>query len=268
MRRRHRRRRHLAATATCRHAAPESTPSAARDRRARRASPTSVQGTSPTYQQHDRTSTLRATSTVRRRRHDHGDQPRQRPQRATASRRPRGHAPRSTIVLHADAFAQIADLTDAPIPVEITWRRDPLAAGDPRAARPTGLAPRRDLGQNFVADPNTVRRIAHLAGVGPGDHVVEIGAGLGSLTLALAETGADVTAVEVDRGLAAAAARRRRRPRRTSPSSRPTRWTLDWDGVLAGGDRVGARRQPAVQRRHAARLRPARRRARRSSGCS
>lgn len=64
-----------------------------------------------------------------------------------------------------------------------------------------GLAPRRDLGQNFVADPNTVRRIASLAQVGVGDHVVEIGAGLGSLTLALAETGAAVTAVEVDRGI-------------------------------------------------------------------
>jgi 16S rRNA (adenine1518-N6/adenine1519-N6)-dimethyltransferase len=64
------------------------------------------------------------------------------------------------------------------------------------------LAPRRDLGQNFVADPNTVRRIATLAGVGPGDPVIEIGAGLGSLTLALAETGAAVTAVEVDPGLA------------------------------------------------------------------
>jgi 16S rRNA (adenine1518-N6/adenine1519-N6)-dimethyltransferase len=64
-----------------------------------------------------------------------------------------------------------------------------------------GLAPRRDLGQNFVTDPNTVRRIAELARVGPGDHVVEIGAGLGSLTLALAETGATITAVEVDRGV-------------------------------------------------------------------
>jgi 16S rRNA (adenine1518-N6/adenine1519-N6)-dimethyltransferase len=63
------------------------------------------------------------------------------------------------------------------------------------------LAPRRDLGQNFVADPNTVRRIADLARVGPGDRVVEIGAGLGSLTLALADTGADVTALEVDRGM-------------------------------------------------------------------
>ena len=65
------------------------------------------------------------------------------------------------------------------------------------------LAPRRELGQNFVADANTVRRVARLADVGPGDHVVEIGPGLGSLTLALIETGADVTAVEVDRGLAA-----------------------------------------------------------------
>ena len=64
-----------------------------------------------------------------------------------------------------------------------------------------GAAPRRDLGQNFVADPNTVRRIADLAGVGPGDHVVEIGAGLGSLTLALADTGARVVAVEVDAGI-------------------------------------------------------------------
>ena len=54
-----------------------------------------------------------------------------------------------------------------------------------------GLAPRRDLGQNFVADPNTVRRIARLAERrARATHVVEIGAGLGSLTLALAETGA------------------------------------------------------------------------------
>jgi 16S rRNA (adenine1518-N6/adenine1519-N6)-dimethyltransferase len=64
-----------------------------------------------------------------------------------------------------------------------------------------GLAPRRALGQNFVVDPNTVRRIARLARVGPADRVIEIGAGLGSLTLALRETGAAVTAVEVDRGI-------------------------------------------------------------------
>ena len=65
-----------------------------------------------------------------------------------------------------------------------------------------GLSPRRAFGQNFVADPNTVRRIARLADVGPDDHVIEIGAGLGSLTLALAETGARVTAIEVDHGVA------------------------------------------------------------------
>jgi 16S rRNA (adenine1518-N6/adenine1519-N6)-dimethyltransferase len=61
------------------------------------------------------------------------------------------------------------------------------------------LRPSRALGQNFVADGNTVRRIVRLAGVGPGQRVVEVGAGLGSLTLALAEAGASVTAVEIDR---------------------------------------------------------------------
>jgi 16S rRNA (adenine1518-N6/adenine1519-N6)-dimethyltransferase len=64
-----------------------------------------------------------------------------------------------------------------------------------------GLSPSRALGQNFVVDPNTVRRIARMAGVGPGDLVLEIGAGLGSLTLALAETGARVEALEVDQHL-------------------------------------------------------------------
>lgn len=61
--------------------------------------------------------------------------------------------------------------------------------------------PSRALGQNFVVDPNTVRRIAAIAGIGPDDRVVEVGAGLGSLTLALRETGASVTAVEVDHHL-------------------------------------------------------------------
>ena len=66
-----------------------------------------------------------------------------------------------------------------------------------------GLHPSRALGQNFVVDPNTVRRIARLSNVGPGDQVLEIGAGLGSLTLALVETGAEVIALEVDRYLIA-----------------------------------------------------------------
>jgi 16S rRNA (adenine1518-N6/adenine1519-N6)-dimethyltransferase len=63
--------------------------------------------------------------------------------------------------------------------------------------------PTKTLGQNFVIDGNTVRRIARLAGVGPGDTVAEIGPGLGSLTLALLETGAAVVAVEIDPVLAA-----------------------------------------------------------------
>ena len=78
-----------------------------------------------------------------------------------------------------------------------------------------GIHPSKALGQNFVADPNTVRRIARLAGVTAGSRVLEIGPGLGSLTLALVEAGAEVVAVEIDRRLAAAldrpAAGRRRR---------------------------------------------------------
>jgi 16S rRNA (adenine1518-N6/adenine1519-N6)-dimethyltransferase len=64
-----------------------------------------------------------------------------------------------------------------------------------------GLDARRSLGQNFVADPHTVVHIARLAEVGPGDHVIEVGPGLGSLTLALADTGAEVLALEKDTSL-------------------------------------------------------------------
>ena len=66
-----------------------------------------------------------------------------------------------------------------------------------------GLRPRRQLGQNFVVDPNTLRRIVRLAKVAAGDRVLEIGAGLGALTEALLEVGARVRAVEVDPGLVA-----------------------------------------------------------------
>ena len=64
-----------------------------------------------------------------------------------------------------------------------------------------GFDARRALGQNFVVDPNTVRKMAVLSGAGVDSPVVEIGPGLGSLTLALVEVGARVTAVEVDPGL-------------------------------------------------------------------
>ena len=71
-------------------------------------------------------------------------------------------------------------------------------------ARDLGIRPTKTLGQNFVHDAGTVRRIVRTAGVQPGDFVLEIGPGLGSLTLALLEAGAHVTAVEIDGALAAA----------------------------------------------------------------
>lgn len=69
-------------------------------------------------------------------------------------------------------------------------------------AEQLGIQPTKRLGQNFVIDPNTVRRIVKAAGIAPGQTVVEIGPGLGSLTLGLLEAGAEVVAVEIDRRLA------------------------------------------------------------------
>jgi 16S rRNA (adenine1518-N6/adenine1519-N6)-dimethyltransferase len=66
-----------------------------------------------------------------------------------------------------------------------------------------GIQPTKKLGQNFVIDANTVRRIVRVAGVQPGETVVEVGPGLGSLTLGLLEVGASVVAVEIDKRLAA-----------------------------------------------------------------
>lgn len=65
------------------------------------------------------------------------------------------------------------------------------------------VSPTKKLGQNFVIDPNTVRKIVRLAGVTEGQRVIEIGPGLGSLTLGITEVGADVTAIEIDSRLAA-----------------------------------------------------------------
>lgn len=71
-------------------------------------------------------------------------------------------------------------------------------------AERVGVRPAKRWGQNFVVDPNTVRRIVRLAEVEPGSRVLEVGPGLGSLTLGLLDAGADVTAVEIDPILAAA----------------------------------------------------------------
>ncbi|MFC6354901.1 16S rRNA (adenine(1518)-N(6)/adenine(1519)-N(6))-dimethyltransferase RsmA [Luethyella okanaganae] len=90
----------------------------------------------------------------------------------------------------------------------------PISASNPGHGRLLGPAEIRDLaelldvtptkklGQNFVIDANTVRRIVKTAGIIPGEHVVEVGPGLGSLTLGLLEAGASVIAVEIDRRLA------------------------------------------------------------------
>ncbi len=69
--------------------------------------------------------------------------------------------------------------------------------------RAAGLRARHGLSQNFLADPDVLSAILAEAAPGPGDRVLEIGPGLGLLTGGLLEAGADVTAVELDRGLAA-----------------------------------------------------------------
>jgi 16S rRNA (adenine1518-N6/adenine1519-N6)-dimethyltransferase len=71
-----------------------------------------------------------------------------------------------------------------------------------RLAKELEFRPRKSLGQNFVHDANTVRRVVSASGVGRSDLVMEVGPGLGSLTLALLDRGATVTAVEIDPVLA------------------------------------------------------------------
>jgi len=67
--------------------------------------------------------------------------------------------------------------------------------------RAHGLTPKKTLGQNFVIDPNTIRKVIDTARIQPNDHVLEIGAGCGSLTVALADAARRVTALEVDQAL-------------------------------------------------------------------
>ena len=69
-------------------------------------------------------------------------------------------------------------------------------------AKELDFRPRKALGQNFVHDSNTLRRIVSASGVTKADHVLEVGPGLGSLTLALLDRGAELTAVEIDPVLA------------------------------------------------------------------
>ena len=72
-----------------------------------------------------------------------------------------------------------------------------------RLAEEIGIRPTKTLGQNFVIDGNTIRRIVAAAGVGPAETVLEVGPGLGSLTLGLLDAAESVVAVEIDPVLAA-----------------------------------------------------------------
>lgn len=99
-----------------------------------------------------------------------------------------------------------------------------------------GVTPSRRLGQHFLIDANLVRKIVTVAGVGPGDRVLEVGAGVGNLTSALAATGASVVAYEIDRRLAPVLAE-------TVPSvgagvdiRMEDAMEVDFNDALAGGD--------------------------------
>ncbi len=79
-----------------------------------------------------------------------------------------------------------------------------LGASDIRAlASRVDITPTKKLGQNFVHDANTVRKIVQAAQLRDDDHVLEVGPGLGSLTLGLLDAGAQMTAIEIDPRLAA-----------------------------------------------------------------
>lgn len=73
----------------------------------------------------------------------------------------------------------------------------------PALLRAHGLQPKKSLGQNFLADPSGLDKVIQAAGLSPDDTVLEIGAGLGSLTVLLAQTVRRVIAVEIDHGLIA-----------------------------------------------------------------
>ncbi|MCI1218604.1 16S rRNA (adenine(1518)-N(6)/adenine(1519)-N(6))-dimethyltransferase RsmA [Bifidobacterium crudilactis] len=96
-----------------------------------------------------------------------------------------------------------AHATTKATPAEETHSNLLGAADIRRIAAEAGISPTKKLGQNFVIDPGTVRKIVRESGIGSDDLVLEVGPGLGSLTLGILEVGAHLTAVEIDPPLAA-----------------------------------------------------------------
>lgn len=88
--------------------------------------------------------------------------------------------------------------------VQLTTSKLLGAADVRRLAEACGIRPTKQRGQNFVIDANTVRRIVRTSGIGEGDVVLEVGPGLGSLTLGLLEVAQRVVAIEIDDILAGA----------------------------------------------------------------
>lgn len=100
-----------------------------------------------------------------------------------------------------------------------------------------GLGARRSLGQNFVVDPQMIERIVTLARIGEGDHVVEVGPGLGSLTTGLTAVGAEVVALEKDTSLLPALEEVLSGDRRDAVRVvEGDALTVDWAELLAGHD--------------------------------
>lgn len=93
-----------------------------------------------------------------------------------------------------------------------------------------GVRPSKHRGQNFLCDPNVVRRIVAVADVAPGDRVLEVGVGVGSLTVGLVDAGATVTGIEIDKRLAAAA----RTVARGAMIIQADAALLDWESFTAG----------------------------------
>ncbi|MDE0122376.1 MAG: 16S rRNA (adenine(1518)-N(6)/adenine(1519)-N(6))-dimethyltransferase RsmA [bacterium] len=101
-----------------------------------------------------------------------------------------------------------------------------------------GVTPSRRLGQHFLVDANLVRKIVKTAGIGPGHRVLEVGAGVGNLTAALAETGARVVCYEVDGRLGPVLEETLANHAGRVETRMEDALAVDWDTALHGEDWV------------------------------